>query len=72
MLKTLAALTSDEESCRKKLAENKKLLEELLKLMKSSQRDLKLAACKLFVSLSRSDRILKSIILEAGEFTKEL
>lgn len=72
LLKTLAALTSTEETCRKKLAENKKLLEELLKLMKSNTRDVKLAACKLFLSLSRSDKILKSLILEAGEFTKEL
>lgn len=72
LLRTLAALTSDEESCRKKLAENKKFLEELLALMKSSLKEQKYAACKLFVSLSRSDKMLKSIILEAGEFTKEL
>lgn len=36
LLRTLAALTSDEESCRKKLAENKKFLEELLSIMKSN------------------------------------
>jgi hypothetical protein len=65
-------LTSQEESCRKKLAENKKILEELLAALKSTNRRIKLAACLCFVSLSRSDKMVKSLVLEAGEFTKEL
>lgn len=68
----LAALTSQEESCRKRLIEKKRVLEELLAGIKSNQRDVKLAACTLFVSLSRSDKMIKSIILEAGDFQKEL
>jgi len=72
LLKALAALTSQEESCRKKVSENKKALEEILKIIKSPLSNNKKAACLLFVSLSRSDKMVKSIILEAGEFTKEL
>jgi hypothetical protein len=41
----LAALTSHEDSCRKKLVENKKILEELLNGIKSTNRDVKYAAC---------------------------
>jgi hypothetical protein len=64
----LAALTSVEESCRKKLVERKKVLEELLVGIKCNHRNIKIAACTLFVSLSRSDKMLKSIIMEAAEF----
>lgn len=72
IFKTLASLTSEEESCRKKLIENKKILDELLTGLKSMTRDIKLAAVTCFVSLLRSDKMLKSILLEAGEFHKEL
>jgi hypothetical protein len=72
LLKTLASLSSDEESCRKRLGENKKFLEALLKIIKTTAPQLRLAACKCFVSLSRSEKILKTIILEAGDFNKEL
>eukprot|EP00347_Sterkiella_histriomuscorum_P015675 403356120 len=72
VLRTLAALTSDQETCRKKIAENKNFLVELLSILKSTSKEAKYTACKLFVSLTRSDKMIKSIILEAGEFTKEL
>ncbi len=69
---TMAALTSDEETCRKRLIDNKKILDELLTGIKSNNRDVKLAATTCFVSLLRSDKMLKSIILEAIDFHKEL
>ncbi|CDW81757.1 armadillo repeat-containing protein [Stylonychia lemnae] len=72
ILRTLAALSRDEEKCRKKIIENKKFLDELLQLIKSANKDQNYAACKLFVSLSRSDKMLKQIILDSGEFLKEL
>ncbi len=73
ILKTLAALSSQEESCRLKIAENKKFLDELLRIMKTCEKkSAKLVACNCFLSLSRSDKTVKSLILEAGEFTKEL
>jgi nitrate/TMAO reductase-like tetraheme cytochrome c subunit len=72
LFSALAALTSQEESCRKKLVENKKILEELLCGIKSTNKNVKYSACQCFVSLSRSDKMVKSIILEAGEFHKEL
>ena len=60
-----------EESCRKRLVDNKKFIEELLRGIKSSNNEIKYAACTCFVSISRSDRMTKSVILE-GSFTKEL
>ena len=68
LFNALASLTSQEETCRKKLIERKRVLEELLAGIKSGHREIKLAACTLFVSLSRSDKMVKSIILEAGDF----
>lgn len=68
----MAALTSHEETCRKKLVENKKILDELLIALKSSNREVKFAACQALLSLSRSDKMVKSIMLEAGDFPKEL
>jgi hypothetical protein len=68
----LASLTSVEESCRKRLIEKKKVLDELLLGIKSKNRDIKLAALQLFVSLSRSDKMIKAIILEHADFQKEI
>ena len=59
----LAALTSVAESCRKKLIERKRVLEELFIGIKCAHRGIKMAALTLFVSLSRSDKMLKSIIM---------
>jgi hypothetical protein len=59
----LAALTSIAESCRKKLIDKKKVLDELFLGIKSAHRGIKMAALTLFVSLSRSDKMLKSIIM---------
>ena len=64
----LASLTSLEESCRKKLIEKKKFLDELLVGVKSSDRDIKLAALQCYVSLSRSDKMVKAIIHEYADF----
>ena len=72
ILRTLAALSSQEEASRKKIAENKVFLGELLKTLKAKSRESKYAACKLLVSITRSDKLVKSIILDAGEFIKEL
>lgn len=72
LFNALASLTSSEESCRKKLADKKKIIELLLAGIKSKQTGIKYASCNCFVSLSRSDRITKSSFLEAGDFTKEL
>jgi hypothetical protein len=52
--------------------ENKKIQEELFSGLKSSNRDVKLSACVCFVSLLRSDKMLKSILMEAGDFHKEI
>ena len=41
LLKTLAALTSLEETCRKKVVENKKMLEELLNGIKNNNKQVK-------------------------------
>jgi hypothetical protein len=66
-------LTSSEESCRKKLIDNRKLLEELLSgLKQQANRDVKYASVLCFVSLLRSDKMNKSILMEVGEFHKEL
>lgn len=62
ILSTLASLTSEEESCRKKLIDNKKIFDELLSSLKTSNRDIKLAATTCFVSLLRSDKMMKSIL----------
>ena len=72
VFKTLASLTSEEESCRKQLAENKKIQDELFSGLKSGNRDVKFAACACLVSLLRSDKYLKSILIEAGDFHKDL
>ena len=72
VFKTLASLTSEEESCRKKLAENKKIQDELFAGLKSGNRDVKFAASSCLVSLLRSDKYLKSILIEAGDFYKDL
>jgi Trp operon repressor len=72
ILQTLASLTSEEETCRKKLIDNKKIIDELLSSLKSQNRDIKLAAATCLVSLLRSDKMVKSILLEAGDFHKEL
>lgn len=52
--------------------ENKKIQDELFSGLKSSNRDVKLSACVCFVSLLRSDKMLKSILMEAGDFHKEI
>ncbi len=72
LFSVLASLTSVEESCRKRLIEKKKVLDELLLGIKSKNRDIKLAALQLFVSLSRSDKMIKAIILEHADFQKEI
>ena len=72
IFKTLASLTSEEESCRQKLLENKKIQDELFSGLKSTNRDVKFSACVCFVSLLRSDKMLKSILMEAGDFHKEI
>ena len=72
ILLTLASLTSEEETCRKKLRDNKKIIDELLSSLKTQNRDIKLAAATCLVSLLRSDKMVKSILLEAGDFHKEL
>ena len=72
LFNALASLTSNEESCRKRLVDKKKFIDELLSGIKSKHPQIKYAACNCFVSLSRSDRLIKSMILEAGDFTKEL
>jgi len=68
LLHVLSALTSQEESCRKKLIEKKKVLDELMLGIKCSHSEVKLAALQLFASLSRSDKMIKAIILEHAEF----
>lgn len=68
MFKVLAALTALEESCRKKLIDKKKFLDELLIGIKNSNRDIKLAALQCYVSLSRSDKMVKAIIHEHADF----
>lgn len=65
-------MTSEEESCRRKLIENKKILDEICLTLRSSNRDVKLASVTCFQSLLRADKMLKSILFETGDFHKEL
>jgi phosphate uptake regulator len=64
----LAALTSKDESCRKRVIEKKKVLDELMFVIKSDNVRVKVAALQLFVSLSRSDKMVKAIILEHADY----
>jgi hypothetical protein len=72
IIKTLSALTSSEDSCRRKFIENKKLTEELMTALRSGQEELKLAAVQCLVGLLRSDVMQKSLLLESTEFSKDL
>jgi hypothetical protein len=70
--RTLASLSSEEDSCRKKIVDNKKLLEELFAGLKNLNKEVKLTALQCFVSLSRSDKMTKSIIVDHGDIHKEI
>ena len=54
------------------MIDNKKIIDELLSALKTQNRDIKYAATSCFVSLLRSDKMAKSILLEAGDFHKDL
>ena len=48
------------------------MLDEIMNGIKSTKHELRFGALKLFVSLSRSDKMIKAIIVEHGDFSKEI
>jgi hypothetical protein len=51
---------------------SKRMVDELIFALRSSDTSVKLAAAQCFVSLLRSDKMHKSILMEQGEFHKDL